>query len=989
MTLVLEGTAAVLAAVAGAYCRDIRERATSCCGIFGTAQKGRRKLVWDPNSDREDFEKLISFLSAVPIFQKQLPRAEIPKVALAMTRKVWDVGEKVIAQGEEGQAFFIIESGEATVNERDASGTEHERATLYHADYFGGHTLTETRPNVATITCKGPQPLGTLSLTRAAFEKLGLNKLLKPARLAIYEGRQICDGRRADMGKDDEKAGSAEASHRDKPILSETEIDTICRAINDNVNIRARGACDQAAIRSMVASAHLHKVAKGETLLQGGEITHDFFIVAEGSFNLIPARPNSGHRSVEARLASSTIHDRLARKQQFLMGVLRGDCSKLAGQKVESPQKRNKARACHQSMILDRKAVDAAAENDAKLTAKKARHASMRNLSKPEKSWFRTISNESGVVDLESPFLAGDYVARVVAGQGLTKEIGKVVKVIERGPDGKVAVEFNSGQAEIPVRSLRPHEDKTPIARLHKGECIGELTLLYCCRNFGKYIARENAAVYEIGQRAFKECFSRETTHLRNMIQLLDEVSLLAPLLRSERAELARNSTGTLSFKPGEVVLRVGDVPETQLWYVVEKGSASIRHENGEMSEVHRGGHFGEDQIFSRASASSICVTAGPSGMMCDVFDAEIMLNLKSLVTAQESVTDISPVVRGVSVADDIQMDQLEISAVLGEGGFGSVFLATYKDTDFALKRMSKGYIVEQNMVKQICAERDILSMIDSDFIIRFLRSYKDAQYLYMLIEFATGGHLYTLMGDKPQLFHKDEPRGSHTMFYCACVAYALEHLHERNIVYRDLKPENILLDSAGYAKICDLGFARFVLGKTYTVVGTPEYMSPEMIDTPHAHDTRVDWWALGVLAFEMLADQVPFDVPDDSDDVMTRLLTIRKGQDAGLPEKLLPGKIILAKDFIKACLTVDEEGRLGSKDDGEEVRKHPWFTYAGFDFAALAARKAKTPFQSSRTVVESRFPQEATLETINVEHQSSELYVEFKDEGTGWDEAF
>merc|ERR1711974_194910 len=138
-------------------------------------------------------------------------------------------------------------------------------------------------------------------------------------------------------------------------------------------------------------------------------------------------------------------------------------------------------------------------------------------------------------------------------------------------------------------------------------------------------------------------------------------------------------------------------------------------------------------------------------------------------------------------------------------------------------------------------------------------------------------------------------------------------------------------------------GFARFVLGKTNTMVGTPEYMSPEMIDAPHAHDKDVDWWALGILTFELLALQVPFAGPD-TEDVMLKLVSIRREQDEGIPEKLLPSGLILAKDFIKKLCAVDEESRLGHASDGLEIKKHPWFTYHKFDFAALLARKIKSP---------------------------------------------
>mmetsp|Transcript_16210 Transcript_16210/g.45205 ORF Transcript_16210/g.45205 Transcript_16210/m.45205 type:complete len:162 (-) Transcript_16210:127-612(-) len=161
--------------------------------------------------------------------------------------------------------------------------------------------------------------------------------------------------------------------------------------------------------------------------------------------------------------------------------------------------------------------------------------------------------------------------------------------------------------------------------------------------------------------------------------------------------------------------------------------------------------------------------------------------------------------------------------------------------------------------------------------------------------------------------------------------------------------------------------------------------MAPEMIDSPHAHDTSVDWWALGVLTFELLTLQVPFDAPD-CDDVMLKLVTIRRGQEMGIPEKLLPQGLILAKDFIKALCQVDDERRLGRK---EEVRRHAWFTYQKFEWHDLETGRSKSPHSSSKKVVERILPTLSDIASLNAAEKSNALFVEYVDDGTGWDEAF
>eukprot|EP00913_Durusdinium_trenchii_P030132 g28234.t1 len=266
----------------------------------------------------------------------------------------------------------------------------------------------------------------------------------------------------------------------------------------------------------------------------------------------------------------------------------------------------------------------------------------------------------------------------------------------------------------------------------------------------------------------------------------------------------------------------------------------------------------------------------------------------------------------------------------------------------YALKTLSKGYICSQGSQRLVNGEREIMSMTDSEFVIRLHRTFKDTQHVYFLLEAALGGSLIQVVKDHPEVLVQDSPRGCSGAFYAACITAALEHLHERKIVHRcsvedrpgrkwkrkavsgrrilsggfahgqgDIKPENALLDEKGYAKVCDMGFARFVLSKTNTLVGTPDYMAPEVIDFPHTHDRCVDWWALGVLIFEILAGHTPF-TDEGVSDPMERLLAIRRSQEQRqfqfpfhFPQ--------VAKSFVKQLCTHKLEDRLGFKGAQEE----------------------------------------------------------------------
>lgn len=96
------------------------------------------------------------------------------------------------------------------------------------------------------------------------------------------------------------------------------------------------------------------------------------------------------------------------------------------------------------------------------------------------------------------------------------------------------------------------------------------------------------------------------------------------------------------------------------------------------------------------------------------------------------------------------------------------------------------------------------------------------------------------------------------TRFYIANVVLMLEHLHSNDIVYRDLKPENLLLDDLGYLKLADFGFAKQLSGRTYTLCGTPPFLAPEVI-CGSGHGKAADWWALGILMYELLCGYPPW----------------------------------------------------------------------------------------------------------------------------------
>ncbi|XP_029302986.1 putative serine/threonine-protein kinase PRKY isoform X2 [Cottoperca gobio] len=194
-------------------------------------------------------------------------------------------------------------------------------------------------------------------------------------------------------------------------------------------------------------------------------------------------------------------------------------------------------------------------------------------------------------------------------------------------------------------------------------------------------------------------------------------------------------------------------------------------------------------------------------------------------------------------------LDDLETIATVGTGTFGRVFLVKDKKSRafYALKQMKIPDVIRLKQEQHVHNEKEVLAEVNHPFLIRLFWTHHDERFLYMLMDFVPGGELFSYLRSRGRFSNATG------LFYTSEIVCAIEYLHSKEIVYRDLKPENILLDSEGHMRLTDFGFAKKLSDRTWTLCGTPEYLAPEVIQSK-GHGRAVDWWALGILIFEMLA---------------------------------------------------------------------------------------------------------------------------------------
>lgn len=261
----------------------------------------------------------------------------------------------------------------------------------------------------------------------------------------------------------------------------------------------------------------------------------------------------------------------------------------------------------------------------------------------------------------------------------------------------------------------------------------------------------------------------------------------------------------------------------------------------------------------------------------------------------------------------------------ISSGAFAKVFLAVkVRSGDvYAIKVTPKSSLKQKNTLKRVLIEKDILLQNSNPFIVDFYFSIIGEHNLYLVMEYLPGGDLFSLLQNVGSL---DEDS---TKTYTAQIIKALEYLHKSGIIHRDLKPDNILVDINGKLKLTDFGLSlygsydRTITDDNKSIVGTPDYLAPEVI-LSQPHSFTADYWSLGVVVYEFLVGTPPFHRETES----ATFAQILSGKfDDSYLDKFSPE----VKDFIHKLLDVDQKKRLGANGINE-IMSHPWLKDLDWD---------------------------------------------------------
>ncbi|CAE7030723.1 Prkg1 [Symbiodinium natans] len=555
---------------------------------------------------------------------------------------------------------------------------------------------------------------------------------------------------------------------------------------------------------------------------------------------------------------------------------------------------------------------------------------------------------------------------------------------------------------------------------LRIGDTFGELALLYDEPRTATIEATRDCRLWVLPRTMFKEMLqSTAVLKAKEYSMMLHQV----PLIR-EQVDLALLSVlaGALeeTVLDKDEFLCVRGEDEGMLFLIASGFCSVIDADPDDQSHVKKGllkgDWIGEMQLSEMAPATRTVVVQSEKAtvLSLDSYHFELVKQasqdhtiLEQVKASRGGVQEVSNWLkkrrasttgrrpstiseRGVRIW---QMKDFETAGALGEGNFGLVLLLRDKETraEYAFKGLNKLHLEQEKQDSMLKNERNVLSLLDSPFIIHLHGCFHDSNFVYFLLEVALGGELFDIYNDY-DLWGKTDV----AQFYVACVSLGLAHIHSKHIVWRDLKLENCLVNSKGYAKLTDMGIAKMVTGKTYTVCGTADYFAPETLKQV-GHNRAADWWALGVMLFIMMAGHSPFDAPE--------VTQIYKNIIKGLSKVQFPPSISKeAEECVRSLCRKKPEDRLTMQRGGisnlmslaffdgfnwEEVKAltmtPPWIPPEP-DYGKIAARQLSRPVEIQWDELQLWLPSDEAPQLPGGPSSHSMENVEATEDPAGWE---
>ena len=404
-------------------------------------------------------------------------------------------------------------------------------------------------------------------------------------------------------------------------------------------------------------------------------------------------------------------------------------------------------------------------------------------------------------------------------------------------------------------------------------------------------------------------------------VQKLKRVQIFSSLKETQFLELSKLISKE-SYKDMEMISREGEIANK--FFIIKSGKVKLYQKKKFIRELEQGGCFGEIPNVTGEIRLFTVISVGNTE--CYVLSKEDFIGLdKNLIGQIKTLSYLNDV--------NVTLSDLFFVKVLGNGRFGKVFLVHNTQHFYAIKFAKiKNICMNKNLMQYYYNEKKIMLQIDHPFILKLVKTLKNSEYLFFLLEYIDGITLKTYI-DKRKKSSAKNP--FETAFYGGILLIVINYLHNKRILHRDIKPDNIMIDKTGYLKLIDFGVAKELKDKdtTSTICGTPHYLAPEVI-TGKGYSFSSDYWSVGITMFEIFYGYVPFgqnakDAMDVYYEVLNKKLSLPYDPKFNEINSLF--KILLSKNLMhRVC-------------NFQLLRSHPFFHE--FNFEQLVAFSIKAPY--------------------------------------------
>ena len=383
-------------------------------------------------------------------------------------------------------------------------------------------------------------------------------------------------------------------------------------------------------------------------------------------------------------------------------------------------------------------------------------------------------------------------------------------------------------------------------------------------------------------------------------------------------------------FKPNEYIIE--ENTEGDLFYLIIKGRVRITVKGNFIRDLDSGDCLGEnalltENILRTASAMALekvlCYVLSKSEFQVILSDNNTREYLMKKLALQDT---------------EISLSSLNYIKFLGKGKFGTVSLVHNNKNIYAIKAISRKSVErEKILAKYFVNERKIMLSLDHPFVVKMVKSMKNQNFCFLLIEFINGTNLDQYLSNRDHKQNLYE-----TQFYVGSILLMLDYLQKKFIAHRDIKPSNIMIDYNGYLKMIDFGTAKILTDYTSTIIGTPHYIAPEILQG-RGYSLSCDFWSLGICMYEIFYGKYPFG--NYANEVIEIYKDILKSNFTFPTEN---SRVENVNNFIKCLLNKKVNERICNVS---ALKKKAFFE--GFEFDKLNDFRLKAPYKPNKQNVD------------------------------------